>query len=77
MDYLVGLLQKVLGVILMLLPDSPFAKFTSAMGSNDMLGYAAYFLPLEQIIAVSEAWLIAVTTFYVWSVLLRWVQAIE
>lgn len=77
MEFLTNLLNSVLGLILTLLPNSPFKAFISAMHENIFLQYAAYFLPMQQIIAVSEAWLLAITTFYVWMVVLRWVQAIE
>lgn len=77
MEFLTNLLNSVLGVILTLLPNSPFKAFTTMMHENEFLQYAAYFLPMQQIIAVSEAWLLAITTFYVWMIVLRWVQAIE
>lgn len=77
MEMVMGLLNSLLAVVLSILPDSPFKAFTTAMKANESLQYAAYFLPIQQIIAVSEAWLIAITVFYVWQVVLRWVNAID
>lgn len=77
MDMLVNLLNSLLGVILSLLPNSPFKAFTTAMQTSEPLQYAAYFLPIRQIIAVSEAWLVAITVFYIWQIVLRWVNAID
>lgn len=74
---IIDFFKQIMGLILTLLPNSPFTKFIDAMSGNTLLGYASYFLPIPQIIALSEAWLTCITVFYVCQVLLRWVKAIE
>ena len=41
------------------------------------LGYLNYFLPISQIIAIGEAWLVAIGLFYAYQIILRWIKAIE
>ena len=39
-------------------------------------GVICYIVPVPQIISVLEAWIIAVGTFYLYQVVLRWVKAV-
>ncbi len=68
-----SLLQKVMSV----LPTSPFTKFLNAMGDMPYLGYLNWFLPISQMIAIGEAWLVAVGLFYLYQIVLRWIKAIS
>lgn len=70
-------IKQVIGALLVFLPNSPFTAFTSAISDIPFLGYLNYFLPIAQIIAVSQAWLTAIGIFYIYQLLLRWVKAIE
>lgn len=45
--------------ILKYLPTSPFITFINKMQDLPYLGYLNYFLPISQIIAIGEAWLVA------------------
>lgn len=61
---------------LALLPSSPFTAFTSAISSIPYLDILNWFIPVSEMIAVGEAWLVAITAFYVVSLILSWIQAI-
>ncbi len=68
-----GLVDK----ILKFLPTSPFVSFINKMNDLPYLGYLNYFLPISQIIAIGEAWLVAVGLYYSYQIVLRWIKAIE
>jgi hypothetical protein len=72
-DGLVFLLQGLIN----LLPHSPFRGVYSLTIDNDLLGFLAWIIPYPQIIAVLQAWLVAITSFYLFQIILRWVKAVE
>lgn len=59
-----------------ILPDSPF-KALSNTPIRPYLGYINYFVPMDFIVNVLTLWLVAVAGYYTWSVLLRWIKAID
>jgi hypothetical protein len=63
-------------VVIALLPSSPFTMFVEALEKIPYLGILNWFIPIKQIIAVSEAWLAAISLFYMYSILLRYIKAI-
>lgn len=77
MDAILGLLKDFLDWVLQFLPTSPFVAFIDAMEDLPYLGWLNWFLPVGSIIAVGEAWLVSVGLFYLYSIVLRWVKAIE
>lgn len=60
-----------------LLPASPFKAFIEGMGNIPYLDVLNWFLPVSEMLAIGQAWLLAITAFYIVSLLLRWVKAIE
>lgn len=63
--------------ILSILPDSPFVMLDKIPGFSDIMGYVNYFIPFDFAVSTLTAWLVAVGTFYLWQLLLRWIKAIE
>lgn len=59
-----------------LLPSSPFNIITELMTSIPYLDILNWFVPVTEIIAIGQAWLLAVGTFYVISMVLRWIKII-
>ena len=68
-----GLLEKILSV----LPMSPFSAYVSKFSSVPYLKHINYFIPISDFIAIGEAWLVAVGLFYLYSIILRWIRAID
>lgn len=66
-------LEKVLS----LLPKSPFVKFIDAMAKLPYLDTLNWFIPIGTFIAIGQAWLVSITIFYIYSIILRWIRAIE
>ena len=73
----IGIVLIFMTFALALLPTSPFTTFISALGNIPYLSQLNWFLPVSEMVAIGEAWLLAVTTFYVVSLILRWIKAIE
>lgn len=43
-----------------ILPQSPFLAYLNWTQLNDYLGYINYFLPISEIIVISESWLLCI-----------------
>ena len=71
------MLDKLLSVILNLLPLSPFASAIDSLEQLPYLGYINYFVPVGTFIKIGEAWIAAIALFYLYSVIARWIKLIE
>lgn len=59
------------------LPTSPFQEYIQAFVPPDWLGYLNWFIPVSSILGIFAAWLTAVALFYLYSIIMRWVRAID
>lgn len=66
----------VLNVVCSIFPKSPFV-FVRDGAFADLIAKINYFIPIYEMVAIAEAWLIAVAIWYGISVVARWVKAIE
>lgn len=71
------LLGTVLSLIFGFLPDSPFSSLTIPAGAQTILGYANYFLPISEVVTTLEIWTAAIAVYYVYSIVLRFIKAID
>lgn len=71
-DAFEGLIQSVLEV----LPTSPFRSVIEDFGEIPWLGVLNWFFPVRGCLAVMALWLGAVSLFYIYSVIMRWVKLI-
>lgn len=71
------IVTKFLDWVLNLLPTSPFVAYIDALESVPFLAYLNYFVPVSSFVAIGEAWLVSVGLFYLYSIILRWIRAIE
>ena len=76
-DFMFEIVEEFLTWVINLLPASPFTSFIEACENLPYLGWLNWFIPVGSIIAIGEAWLVAVGLFYLYSVVLRWVKAIS
>ncbi len=77
MSGLLNGLRAVLVSVLQLLPGSPFREFIDSIAEIPYLGYLNYFIPVSDFLALLAVWGAAVGVFYVSSVILRFVKAID
>ena len=73
----IGIVLIFMTFALSLLPSSPFVAFIDAIGSIPYLDVLNWFLPVSEMLAIGQAWLTSITAFYVISLVLRWIKAIE
>lgn len=71
------LVTQFLDTVLKVLPTSPFRDFINSMEELPYLGYLNYFIPIGTFIKIGTAWLAAIALFYLYSIVLRWIRAIE
>lgn len=75
-NIIIKAIASFFGVILSFLPKSPFSLIDNS-AIKDFLGYLNWIVPINSILAIGEAWLVAVGIFYIYSIALRWVKAID
>lgn len=74
---LANLVMKFFNGLLALLPQSPFSAFLEAMEKWEFLKTLNWIVPISTFISIGTAWLTAIGVYYAWSVVLRWIKAIE
>lgn len=75
-NYLIKGLGSVLSLIFSILPTSPFVILDNSVIA-DYLPYINYFVPLNEVIVILQAWLLAIGSYYIYQIALRWIKAIE
>lgn len=73
---LIAGLGAVLNAIFGLLPPSPFSIIDNSPIASYLPGIN-YFVPVNQIITISEIWLTSIGTYYLYQIVLRWLKAIK
>lgn len=79
-DIITGILdffQNIGKSALSVLPASPFLHFLQVMESQTWLRWLNWLIPISSFIAIMQAWLVCVASFYVYQLVLRWVKAIS
>ncbi len=76
LQVLINVLGTVLGGLVGLLPKSPF-QFASNSQFADLLAKINYFIPIYDFISILELWIVAVAAYYLYSVIARWLKAID
>lgn len=74
------MIQKLLDLVdyaLSLLPQSPFQDIAFEIQNSDAVGYLNWFLPIGRIMQIMGLWLAAILTYYLATIILRWVKAIQ
>lgn len=74
---LANLVMKFFNALLSLLPQSPFSAFLEAMEKWEFLKTLNWIVPISTFISIGTAWLTAIGVYYAWSVVLRWIKAVE
>lgn len=76
-DFIIDKLTMFLDWVINLLPTSPFTRFINLLEDLPFLDYLNWFIPIGTFIAIGQAWLVSIGLFYAYSIILRWVKAIE
>lgn len=54
----------IISVVLSLLPMSPFVGFEYLMENIPFLSFVNWFLPISEMIVITESWLVVVAVYY-------------
>lgn len=73
----VNLLLAAVSIILSWLPPSPFADTVMTLQNSEGLGWLAWFFPVHEALELTAKWIAAIALYYLASIALRWVKAIE
>lgn len=76
-NFIISAIGNLASSILSLLPDSPFASVKIQSISSKYLRHLAWIIPFETLITILGTSLVAVGTYYLYQIVLRWVKAIE
>ncbi|MBQ9948400.1 MAG: hypothetical protein IJO91_08430 [Oscillospiraceae bacterium] len=76
-NQITDVVDDIINVVALLLPDSPFADVEIPMEVYDLMGYVNYFCPVGALLAIGTAWLGAIAVYYVYQAILRWANAIK
>ena len=60
-----------------ILPLSPFKDVIAQFGTLPYLGYINWFFPVGEALQIMAAWLTAVTAYFMWQWILRWLNVIQ
>lgn len=71
-----NLIKSALSWVLQLLPDSPF-QMLSVSPIQPYLAAINWIIPMNFILATTQAWLVAIAAYYIYSAILRWVKAVS
>lgn len=66
----------VLNSLFSVLPKSPFYIIDNSP-IKEYLGHFNYFFPIAEIINILQIWLVAVGSYYIYQIVLRWIKVVE
>lgn len=77
LNFMKELLDGFLGLLLQLLPLSPFTSIINSLAAFPYLGYINWFIPIGTFVKIGAAWVTVIGIYYVYSVIARWVKLIS
>lgn len=60
----IGVKVLVISLVLSLLPVSPFVGFEYLLENIPFLSFVNWFLPIQEMVAILESWLLVVAVYY-------------
>lgn len=75
-SFLTDFLSNAVSWVTALLPDSPFQAI-STTPIAPYLPMINWFLPFDFVVTTLGLWLTAIAVYYAYSIILRWVKAVE
>lgn len=75
-DAIFSAVKNAANYIVMLLPPSPFRAIETSVVAP-YLGGLNYVLPISEVLAVMQLWLVSIGIYYTYMMILRWIKAVE
>lgn len=77
-NFIISSVAAVINLIFSLLPDSPFLNLEKNFGVvSDYLSYLSWLLPVKSMSVTLLAFLVCVASYYIYSIVLRWLKLIS
>ena len=79
-NFLIYLVGMALNILFSFLPNSPFSGVPLMLersGVVDLFGYVSYLIPIKQIISIAVAWATCIGLYFIYSIALRFVKAVD
>lgn len=76
-EWLTDFLNDIQALIFAMLPDSPFKGLTVPQDVIKMLKYINWLVPFNLIGKTLLAWIGAITIYYAYQTVLRWIKSIQ
>ena len=76
-EFMNEILSEFLDFVLSVLPLSPFTDIINELGEMPYLSYINWLVPVGDFIRIGTTWLSAITIYYMYQIILRWIKAIE
>lgn len=73
----IGIFLIIGATVLAMLPTCPFQSVINFTLNNQVLKAINFFIPVSEMISITELWLSAILVFYVISMLLRWLKVVQ
>lgn len=77
METFLNWVNGALGFIFAFLPSSPFQSVISSIEQWEWLHWLNWFVPVGTFITIGKLWITAIIAHYAYSVILRFIKAIE
>lgn len=71
------LFSQFASTLMTVLPRSPFTGVITSLGNLPGLGWLNWFFPVGACLRIFAAWLVAYGTYLIYSIIMRWIKAIE
>lgn len=76
-DWLTEFLNEIQAWVMLMLPDSPFKGLVLPEYIRSILGYINWFVPFYMIGNTLLLWIGAITVYYAYQIILRWIKSIQ
>lgn len=80
MDGLTDTLVDMALTIISLFPQSPIRPYIYAFNNSvvhQYLCYVNYIIPVSEMIGILSLWIVGVSVYYIYQIILRWIKVIE
>lgn len=76
LNLIIAALGNTLNFLVSFLPDSPF-QILSNSPISEYVSSLNYFFPIKEMLSVCELWVVAIATYKLYEIVLRWIKAVE
>lgn len=75
-EWISNFISKIATNLLSVLPQSPFRTFINNFQAPTYIKWLNWFIPVSDILNILALWLTAITLFYLYSIIMRWIKVI-